>query len=72
MVALQQNLVATAGAHQLMTELVEARVGVGTEEDDSQQGDESELGDSQFQVSGFEFQSKALSAVSYQLSATPF
>ena len=44
MVAFQQNLIAAADAHQLMAQLVEARVGVGAEEDDSQQRDERELG----------------------------
>jgi len=39
-----------------MAQLVEARVGVSAEEDDSQQRDEGELGNSQFQVSSFEFQ----------------
>ena len=53
MVALQQNLIATASAHQLMAQLIEAGVGVGTEEQERQQGDESELGDTKFRSTQF-------------------
>ena len=61
-VALQQNLIAAAGAHQLMAKLVEAGVGVGAEEDDSQQRDECELSNTEFRVSNFEFHKTAISS----------
>ncbi len=61
MVALQKDLVAAAHAHELMAELVEARIGVSAEEHHAQHGDEQHLRDAQFSssefpVSSFEFQ----------------
>ena len=56
-IALQQNLVAAAHAHQLMAQLVEARVGVGAKEEHGERGEQRELRNAaeQFRVSSFEF-----------------
>ncbi len=59
-VALQQNLIATAHAHQPVPELIEARVGIGAEEEHRQQRDQQELDDAKFRVPSFEFQVEAL------------
>ncbi len=60
-IALQQNLIATAHAHQTVAELVEAGIGVGAQKGEGQQRDQQELGDAKFsnakfRVSSFEFQ----------------
>ena len=56
MVAFQQDLIAAAGSHQAMAELVEAGVGVGAQEGDGQQRDQKKLGEAKFRVSSFKFQ----------------
>jgi hypothetical protein len=55
-IAFQQNLIAAAHAHELMAQLVEARVSVGAQKDHGQQYDEDKLREAQFRVSSFEFQ----------------
>ncbi len=76
-IALQQHLVAAAHAHQLMAELVEARVGVGAHEQHGQQRDQRELRDAKFRFTSFEFRVSSfkvikLSAVGYRPSAKTF
>jgi hypothetical protein len=58
MVTLQQNLVAAAHAHHLMTQLGEARVGVRAQEEHGEGGEQRELrkASEQFRVVSFRFQ----------------
>ncbi len=50
MVALQQNLIAAAHAHQAVAQFVKARVGVGAEKGDGQQRNEQDLGNAKFRA----------------------
>ena len=56
MIAFQQNLIAATHAHELMAQLVEARVGVSAQEHRGQQRDQDKLCEAQFRVASFEFQ----------------
>ena len=55
-IAFQQNLIAAAHAHELMAQLVEARIGVSAQKDHGQQRNEDELRDAEFRVSNFKLQ----------------
>jgi hypothetical protein len=58
-IALQQNLIAAAHAHEAVSQFVEAGVAVSAQKDDGQQRDEQELGDAKFRVSSVKFQVEA-------------